>query len=384
MRRDGDRLLDHLASARQSVTLCAPFIKAGVLSSLLRHIPTETTVKVITRWLPLEVAVGVSDLEIFDIVAARSGASLWLLDRLHAKLYVADGRVLGGSANLTGAALGWSPNPNLELLTELSPSDDAVQCCLAQLEEARPATAEERERVRKLADGTKTPKIALVDDVEPDAEPTLWLPSLGAPAKLYQAYYEPTRGRLPPDVLDAATADLVALDLPTGLSEADFHGAVAQRLIKMPAIQRLLGDAADGLADDTVEGLVAGRQPRFIPLFEFGALAAPRFSQDDDALAVEQLRPAQPAVRPADRQPDLRVDFLRFRKLTKRRSSSTYFTTQFYRSPRRPSPRWQPYPAVSFRAGAPDFGFCGRPSTMISGGPAWTRTRNQTVMSGRL
>lgn len=256
MRRDGDRLIEHLSSAKNSVLLCAPFIKVGVMKSLLRHIPESVTLKVITRWVPLEIAVGVSDLEIFDLLQARNQTSLWLYDRLHAKLYMADDRVLAGSANLTATALGWSSKPNLEILTALPNSDEAVKACLAQLAEARPASSEERDKISRLAASVGTPKLGLVDDVEDAHATMLWLPTLAAPAKLYQAYVPQTRDRLTDDVLDAALEDLAALSLPAGLGEAAFRTTVAAALQSMPAIQRLLHDAADDLTDDAAQQLI--------------------------------------------------------------------------------------------------------------------------------
>ena len=86
MRRDGDRLVEHLSSARREVLICAPFIKAGVIAKVLSAIPDNVEVRVITRWLPREIAVGVSDLAVFDLVAEHGNASLRLLDRLHAKI----------------------------------------------------------------------------------------------------------------------------------------------------------------------------------------------------------------------------------------------------------------------------------------------------------
>jgi len=249
MRRDGDRLLAHLAGARHHVLLCAPFIKVGVLENLLRAVAAQVAVEVVTRWIPAEVAVRVSDLEVFDLVGGRTGATLRLLDCLHAKLYMADDRILAGSANLTGPALGWSSKPNLELLTELTRTDPAVEACLAQLEEARGATAAERDRVRELAGAIVVPQLDLVADIESATAPSLWLPKLAAPQRLYQAYVARTRDRLTTSVLEAAVDDLAALAIPAGLTESAFKEAVAAAFRGMPAVDRILRAAADDLQD---------------------------------------------------------------------------------------------------------------------------------------
>jgi hypothetical protein len=204
---------------------------------------------VVTRWIPAEIAVGVSDLEVFDVVAARNGARLDLLDRLHAKVYVADGVALVGSANLTGAALGWSSKPNLELLTALAVTDEAVRQCLDHLAEARPATIEERDRIRNLAAELNLPDLNFFSDSDTTMPPVLWLPRLAAPARLFQAYIPQTRDRLTTSVLDAALSDLEALGIPDGLPELAFRQAVADAFERMPAVRRLLSAAADDLRD---------------------------------------------------------------------------------------------------------------------------------------
>ena len=249
MRRDGDRLVEHLAAATQDVLICAPFIKARVLTRLLQAVPSPVPVRVVTRWLPAEIAVGVSDLEVFDVVAARDGARLDLLDRLHAKIYVADGVALAGSANLTGAALGWSDKPNLELLTTLEATGEAIGQFIDQLTEARPASIEERDRVCHLATELGIPKLNLVSDSATTAPAVLWLPRLAAPVRLFQAYMPQTRDRLAESVLEAALEDLDALGIPPGLPEPAFRLAVADAFRRMPAVQRLLAAAADDLRD---------------------------------------------------------------------------------------------------------------------------------------
>lgn len=256
MRRDGDRLVENLTAATQDVLICAPFIKAGVLTRLLQAIPSSVPVRIVTRWLPAEIAVGVCDLEVFDVVAARDGARLDLLDRLHAKIYVTDNVALVGSANLTGAALGWSDKPNLELLTALAATDESVRQCLDQLAEARPATIEEQDRIRNLAAEIGAPELNLVSDTATIAPAVLWLPQLAAPVRLFQAYTPQMRDRLPASVLDAALSDLNALGIPVGLPEPAFRQAVADAFERMPAVQRLLAAAAHDLRDSDGADLI--------------------------------------------------------------------------------------------------------------------------------
>lgn len=271
MRREGDRLVTHLRSATEKVVLCAPFIKASVLSELLSVVPVRVPVDVVTRWLPAEVAAGVSDLEVFDILQTRPGAGLRLLDRLHAKLYVADSSVLVGSANLTATALGWCSKPNVELLTELSLTDEAVRDCLAHLAVARTATVEERDRVREAATGMAVPPFDFAGEIDVATPSSPWLPRMGAPERLFLAYVESTRDRLPTSVLATALEDLSSLGVPAGLSKAEFSTTVTTRLASMPAVQRILAAAQDDLSDAAAIKLVGemGNDPDLTPAVQW-------------------------------------------------------------------------------------------------------------------
>lgn len=248
MRRDGDILIEHLARARSRVLLCAPFIKAGVLKRIFAVIPASVTVDIVTRWRPEEIAAGVSDLEVYDLVANRSAASLRLLDNLHAKIYVADEAVLAGSANLTATALGWCDDPNVEVLTLIPITDPAIANCLVVLATARNASQEERDRIRAVADTLQRTPMPLARAVD-DSLALLWLPRLAAPERLFSAYTPSARERLTSSTVEAADHDLRALDIPSGLGDTTFKSTVAERFSDMPAITAILEAARNDLTD---------------------------------------------------------------------------------------------------------------------------------------
>ncbi|MFN7110233.1 MAG: phospholipase D family protein [Brevundimonas sp.] len=255
MRRDGDRLLDHLTQATSKVLLCAPFIKAGVLRRLLAAIDGRVRVEVVTRWHAEEVAAGVSDLEVFELVQARPGSTLRLLDNLHAKVYLADEGALVGSANLTATALGWCDQPNLELLIPASIADPDVVRCLEGLAVARAATEAERNSLQAQADAMERPAMQEGKDMDDGlAEP--WLPLLGAPERLFLAYLPVTRDRLTADTLEAADHDLLALGLPAGLNDERFRTEVATRFSAMPSVSKILEAAQSDLSDSSAIELI--------------------------------------------------------------------------------------------------------------------------------
>lgn len=256
MRREGDLLVEHLAGARERVLLCAPFAKAGVVRRLLSAIPPGVQVALTTRWHASEVAAGVSDLEVLDVITGRPGASMTLLDDLHAKLFVADGGVLAGSANLTAKALGWCDRPNVEVLTPVDGQSPSVLGCLEAIATARPATAEERDRVAAEAGSMTLPRSA--DAAEEDERlSSTWLPTLGDPARLYPVYASIGLDRMMGSTIEAARYDLAALGIGPGLREADFKTTIARAFAAMPAIVRLLSLVDRDLTDEDATALIA-------------------------------------------------------------------------------------------------------------------------------
>lgn len=260
MRKDGDVLLEHLSSAATRAVLCAPFIKAGVLRRLLSVLTPNVVLDVVTRWHPKEIAAGVSDLEVFDIVAQRPRSQLRLLDNLHAKLYICDDRYLAGSANLTATALGWCETPNLELLVPVSQNDASVRQCLEGLGNARIATADEREAIRKAAAEIPALPLPLSAGVV-DEMAVFWLPRCAAPNRLYQAYRPQDRDRLTRDSLEAADHDLAALGVPSGLNHDSFILEVGKRLGEMPAVAAILKATEGDLTDDAATALISTLSP---------------------------------------------------------------------------------------------------------------------------
>lgn len=256
MRSDGDRLSMLLAEAGHRVVVAAPFIKAGVLRTLLARVPPSVPVRVVTRWRPEEVAAGVSDLECFEVVAQRPETTLSLIDALHAKLYLADGRGYAGSANLTGAALGWSRNPNLELLVPVNSEWPDVAALLAQLNSARLATAEERQRVSDQAAAITSPAWPESSNVTESAAGAPWLPSCAAPASLFPVYTGVDPDRFAAEVYRSAAADLEALGVRPSLKEGAFNREMADALRRMPAVAAILAAAEGDLTDTAGADLV--------------------------------------------------------------------------------------------------------------------------------
>lgn len=248
---DGERIKVLLTGAKHRVLLCAPFIKARVLQTILSVVPESVPVQVITRWRAAEVAAGISDLDTLLVANERPNTTLALLDDLHAKLYLADDQCLVGSANLTANALGWSERSNIELLVPVQPSRPEVAYLLERLESAVPATAAIRSEI-EAAITTLQPSVLdeardMVDDGRNHGLP--WLPRCAAPDKLYEMYRNPETTAVVDSTKSEGLTDLRDLQIQRGLSSIDFEGVVQNTLLLMPAFCCIIEEVPQGLPD---------------------------------------------------------------------------------------------------------------------------------------
>lgn len=249
---DGERLKALVNGARNSVLLCAPFIKARVLNTVLSGIDDSVPVLIVTRWRAAEVASGVSDLEVFEVATERSETRLALLDDLHAKLYLADDEGLAGSANLTATALGWADRSNVELLLPVTRLDAEVARLLRRLEYALPATYAIRSEVEAEAAELSVARLDEGEQVSGDVDAFrkhAWLPSCAAPGRLRTIYEDAETKAVVEGTKDDGKADLRDLHVPSGLPPSEFEEVVRDTLLMMPAFRRIIDQIPRGLTD---------------------------------------------------------------------------------------------------------------------------------------
>lgn len=242
MERDtqGDRIRALFEDAEGEVVVIAPFIKVDALRSLLEVIPAGSQLRCVTRWLPKDIAAGVSDPEILDLLEIRGNFNLFLVDRLHAKLYINGNRCLAGSANVTLAGLGDRGDySNIEILVETTNDDPGIAATLeeiAQLE--RPATRNMAQIARLLADNLANSAFSVVPREAP------WFPGSRRPEQAYRFYTQLPSGH-------AGAADRVLLtdlansNLQPGLGEGDFRQAIRSLLAVIPIASSLLESHED-------------------------------------------------------------------------------------------------------------------------------------------
>lgn len=235
----GSRIRDLFENAVHPVSVVAPFIKLDALKSLLEVIPSDMHLRCVTRWLPREVAAGVSDPEILGLLDERGNFSLSLVDRLHAKLYMAGTRCLAGSANVTLAGLGEVDERNIEVLVETTIDNPGITATLEEISLAeRPATFQMAQTVRRSADILAASITSEVDLTIP------WFPISRRPEYAYEFYRQPPR-----DSVKAADRillkDLAYSNLQPGLDENGFRTAVRSLLSDIPMCKQLIDSKED-------------------------------------------------------------------------------------------------------------------------------------------
>lgn len=271
--------LEHLcASAQQELVLVAPFIKVAAMERLVSNISNAVELKCVTRWRPEEIIAGVSDLEVWTLLRERTRSSLWLRPDLHAKFYRADEICLVGSANITFSALGWSINPNFELLASI-PIDnseivDFEEILLNGCVEVDDSIFEQvTSAVEALRDEIKfAPNILELIEDQPPLEINIplqaWLPSLRNPEALYKAYIG-ALDQLTTALRQSALVDLGVLNPPKGLSKNAFEAYIRTQLLQMPVVNKVdsfvISPQRFGAVRNLLSTLDCGKKPDFEP-----------------------------------------------------------------------------------------------------------------------
>jgi hypothetical protein len=225
-----------LAAEEGLITIVSPFIKRAALEQAFSSVQLDTPVELFTRWLPIEVAMGVSDLSVFDWASERGHARVLLLRELHAKAYIRGTRAAIGSANLTGRGMGWAYNPNLELLLAV-PKDTPEIVRMLDILRSRsiPATGSIRRAIQdaadRIGDHVRLDQLSAAGDQGVDEEAvghgsSGWIPATSEPRRLFDAY-SPSGGiSILQSTQEDADKDLAYLQVPEGYSRQRFIGHV--------------------------------------------------------------------------------------------------------------------------------------------------------------
>lgn len=256
----GERIRKLFSEAKGSVAIISPFIKVRALCSLLDVVSPDVHIRCVTRWLPEEVASGVSDPAIIYDLQERGNYTLTLADKIHAKVYIADNRCLTGSANTTNRGLGDVDDSNIEVLLETTVDHPEVITVLSKIAKAeKVATVELAEKIMALA--TSMP--------HPDQEFTtteLWFPHSNRPENAFSFYSGHNTIHLS-EVDKILIRDLENANIPQGLSEQEFRFEIRSLLSEIPLADALL----DVVTDITLTRADVNQQISLLTTEEFSA-----------------------------------------------------------------------------------------------------------------
>lgn len=240
----GTQIKKLCTSAEREILIVAPFIKAPVFKEVLTSIKPGVTIKCVTRWLIEEIVTGVSDLEVWTIIQSYPHAELWLRNNLHAKYYRSDNQCLIGSANLTGKALGWSNQPNLELLVQLPANhsylpefeNELVKKCIQ-------VDNQLYEQYLKLINQPDIQNLAINEPLLMANSSAIltnenWIPTLRNPEELYLAY-SGQEDKLTAIACETAFNDLKGLNIIRNLNQINFNIYIGIVLLQKPIIQQI-------------------------------------------------------------------------------------------------------------------------------------------------
>lgn len=249
--RPGDLLLEVCSSA-QRLVIAAPYVKVDALNVVLSNATSDASLVCITRWRPEDLIVGASDTGCRTLITQRRG-SFRLHPSLHAKYYRIDGLVLVGSANLTSSAMGWTPQPNLEILCRAGDDFDPHNFEQELLRDSREMSDAEFTCWESLIKINVENNSAIVS-----ALPLLdtWRPATRDPRNLELAYQGREDEIASFDEQRAARRDIQKLSIPPGLTAEAVRAWISTCLLATPftnSVIRLSDSDAENVAGSLAE-----------------------------------------------------------------------------------------------------------------------------------
>lgn len=254
----GDWILQGAKETAEQAILVSPFIKYKSLKRITDSLLDGVKLSIYTRWRIDEVAQGVSDLSIWNLLVNRPNSYLYLIQNLHSKYYRFDDAVYVGSANITDAGMTWSHSSNLETLVNATADNfnylefeallnrKSVEVDQAIFER----TSHLVEEFKKKNQDLSTPSVDniltnglitsdLITDIQENfTESKVWIPVTRSPDILFDVY----SGKcdlVSKDVLVGAYMDLSHMEIPPYLGQSSFSSLVASRLEMEPLIIEL-------------------------------------------------------------------------------------------------------------------------------------------------
>lgn len=249
----GDWVLEFVSGA-SSLTVVAPFAKEDAMARIVDVLEEDCSLTLYTRWHVHEIAIGVSDLETFEVVESFGGR-VFLQPYLHAKAFVRTDSCLVGSANVTLTGLGWSTRPAIEVLVEATRKEPAVERMLRVLEETSSrADSVIRNEIERLADRLDRPRTGGWQYPAAEGGEREWnvgeaVPQYNVPESVWPAY----QGQRSKDIVSLVRRDLQALGVPGGIQDKDEFDAIVAGALTQGLTGRLIQECSGLNAVDAAD-----------------------------------------------------------------------------------------------------------------------------------
>ena len=245
-----DALLERCIGASEAF-IVAPYMKVGPLNSVMDRLDVGASIRCFTRWTPLDIHTGVSDLDCRTVVVERGGV-FSLHNRLHAKYYRFDDQVLVGSANMTASGLSYPRPGNLKILCEPGPPFDP-RVFENSLKRGSKEVSDEDFRVWQHCSVIEhsfelSPRVILESGLDD------WIPLTRNPGYLW-LYYSGDETQIASDEQRTlARVDLRTLKVPAGLTLESFRHWIHLSLQASPFMDlaRHFGGRTDTVVWDSV------------------------------------------------------------------------------------------------------------------------------------
>ena len=221
-----DILRENATTARIAI-IVAPYMKSDALRFVLDLLSPATTLQCVSRWRLPDFTDGASDIECFDQVIGRGG-TFYLHQRLHAKYFRFDDRVLIGSTNITRNGLGLSSMTNFEILHSPDDSFDFISFESQLFNESTVLDQTEVDIWRKLSDLEQNQLHAGVNYA---LALDNWIPRTREPFHVWLAYRGDREQIISADERRLAIREVQQLMLPDALGRSDFDMLLAARML---------------------------------------------------------------------------------------------------------------------------------------------------------
>ena len=231
-----DLVLERCSGATVAV-LVSPYIKENALNKLVRAMGPDVQLECITRWTPQDILVGASDLACRTLTL-KMGGTFRLHQRLHAKYYRFDERILIGSANLTASGLSFSHLGNVEILCQPGSNFDGL-AFENQLRQQSRLVSDEEFQLWQECNVDQNSRI-LTNEFTIGNSVEDWKPNVRNPEYLWYVYNGQGHQVISETQRKLALQDIIALRIPPGLSKAIFNNWIRACLQASPFVESVL------------------------------------------------------------------------------------------------------------------------------------------------